>query len=102
MKTSLKILAAAGLALATLSGTAMARDNVSFGLSIGAPAPVYVAPAPTYVEPAYVAPAPGYYTEPAYVAPPVVAFNGYVGPRFYDHRRFEHREWREHHDHDRH
>ena len=95
MKTSLKFLAAAGLALATLSGTAMARDNVSFGLSIGAPAPapVYVAPAPYYAEPAYVAPA------PAYVAPPVVAFNGYVGPRYYDHRRFEHREWREHHDH---
>jgi hypothetical protein len=99
MKTSIKLLAATGLALATLSGAAMARDHVSLGLSIGVPPPppVYVAPAP-----AYVAPAPGYYDpgyyDPGYVAPappPVVAIGGTFGPgpRYYDHRRFEHRGW---------
>lgn len=100
MKTSIKLLAAAGLAMATLSGAAMARDSVSLGLSFGAPPPppVYVAPAPVYVEPA---PAPGYYA-PGYVAPappPVVAIGGTFGPgpRYYDHRRFDHRDWHDHH-----
>ncbi|HEY4370355.1 MAG TPA: hypothetical protein VGN52_00305 [Burkholderiales bacterium] len=96
MKTSLKLLAAAGLALATLSGTAMARDNVSFGLSIGAPPPppVYVAPAPVYV-----APAPAY-VEPAYVAPPPVVAIG-VGPGYHHHHR-DHRDWHDHDHHDHH
>ena len=42
MQTRYKILAAAGLAVAALGSTsAMARDNISFGLSIGVPGPVY-------------------------------------------------------------
>lgn len=84
-------------ALAALSGTAAARDNVSLSISIGAPLPVYAAPVyapPMYVPPpapayvsAYVASAP-VYLAPAYVAqPPRVAYYpapGY-GPRWHGH-----------------
>ena len=75
----------AGAALAAISGTAAARDNVSFSISFGvpapilaAPAPVYVAPAPVYYPPAPVyAPAPAYYYYPprvVYAAPPRVVY----------------------------
>jgi hypothetical protein len=100
MKTSTKILAAAGFALAALGSTsAMARDHVSFGLSIGVPGPYYAPPAPVYVQPpqyyappAYYAPPPVVYSRPApvYVAPPAVAYygggyygRGYYGPGYY-------------------
>ncbi len=63
----IKLLAAA-IGLAALSGTAAASGNVTFGIYVGAPAPVYVAPpAPIYVAPrvVYYRPAPVYYP-PAY------------------------------------
>ena len=63
-------LMATGAVLAAASGTALARGDISFGISIGVPvaaAPVYVAPPPPVV---YV-PAPRVYYEPArvYYAP---------------------------------
>ncbi len=63
----IKLLAAA-IGLAALSGTAAANGNVSFGIYVGAPAPVYVAPAPVYYPPrvVYAPPAPVYYGSPAY------------------------------------
>ena len=90
----------AGLAVVAMgfSGTAQARDNLSFSVSVGGPglvvgasnaypvysqprvvyvqpAPVYVQPAPIYVQPrpVYVQPAPVYYQpRPVYYsAPPV-------------------------------
>jgi hypothetical protein len=76
MKHGLKVLIGAAL-LAAVSGTAAARDNVRFSLSIGAPAYV-AAPAPYYYAPppvpAYYAPAPVYY-------PPAAAY--YPAPRVY-------------------
>lgn len=87
MKTSTKILAAAGLALAAMSGTASARAFV--GLSIGIPAPVYVAPAPVYAPPpVYIAPAPVYAP-----APPVyggVVVGGGYGYGYYHHPYYRH------------
>ena len=62
-----------GTLLATLSGAAAARDNVSFSIYVGAPA--YVAPAPVYY---YPPPQAVYYAPPAvYYAPPAV----YYAPR---------------------
>jgi len=54
------------LALAAMSGTATARDNVSFSISFGTPAPVY-AQVHAYSHP-----------QPVYYAPPRVV---YVQPR---------------------
>jgi len=58
-----------GAALTALSGSAAAHDRVSFGLSIGVPSPVYLAPPVAYypVPPVYYAP-PGYYMPPGYYA----------------------------------
>ncbi|HEY4370672.1 MAG TPA: hypothetical protein VGN52_01935 [Burkholderiales bacterium] len=87
MKTTTKILAAAGLALAAMSGSAMARPYI--GLSIGVPAPVYVAPAPVYAPPpVYVAPAPVYAPPPPVYGGVVVgSYYGrpYYPPRYYHH-----------------
>ena len=77
MKTNWKALMIGGALLAGLSGTAAARDNVSFSLSFGVPAPVYYAPPPPvyyaprayyYAPPpvAYYPPAPVYYAQPAF------------------------------------
>ena len=54
-----------GTLLATLSGTAAARDHVSSSISVGAPRVAYLAPAPVY-----------YYPPPqaVYYAPPVVYY----------------------------
>jgi hypothetical protein len=98
MKTAYKILAAAGIGIAALaSSSAMARDHVSFGISIGAPAPVYVAPpAPVYVPPpAYYAPPPAvvYRPAPVYVAPPAYGYYGYRGG-YYGPRHHHHHGWR--------
>ena len=57
--------------LAGLSGTAAARDNFSFSVSIGAPAyPIYSPPAPVY----YPAPRVYYAPSPFYYAPPPVYY----------------------------
>lgn len=102
MKTSTKLIAAAGLALAALSGSAMARDHVSFGLSIGVPGPVYAAPAPVYVAPPPVyAPPPAVYAPAPVYGPPAVVYSrgyygpGYYGPGYYGPRGYyhHHRRW---------
>jgi hypothetical protein len=73
MVNRLKLLLA-GTVLAVASGSAAAHGGrVSFGISVGVPAPVYVAPAPVYY-----APAPVYYVpRRAYYAPRRV----YYAPR---------------------
>ena len=80
MKTNWKAVILAGALLAGLSGTAAARDNVSFSIGFGVPAPVYVAPPPpVYYAPApvYYAPPEPYYYAPAYYAPaPAVVYYG--------------------------
>jgi len=77
MRHTIKVLLI-GAALAALSGTAAARDNVSFGIAIGAPAPVYVAPPPEY-----------YYPPPVYYGAPVYAYYGGYPYRGWD-ARFHH------------
>jgi hypothetical protein len=88
MRTMTLALAATSLAAALVSANAMARDNVSFSISLGVPGPVYAAPAPVYVvpSPAYYPPAPAYYppapiysSAPIYGAAPVY----YYPPRAY-------------------
>jgi hypothetical protein len=72
MNTKLKSLIIGGALLAGISGTAAARDNVSFSLSFGVPAYTYVEPYPS----AYYAPSAYYYDPPVYyAAPPVVYYN---------------------------
>jgi hypothetical protein len=76
MNNKLRIaLSAAALAAAALaSGTAAARDNISFSISFGTPyvpAPAYVyAPAPVYFHPP-----PVVYARPVYAPPRVVYYN---------------------------
>jgi hypothetical protein len=97
MKTNWKALLIGGALLAGLSGTAAARDNVSFSLSFGVPAPVYVAPpAPVYYAPpprVYYAPPPvAYYpAAPVYYGGPAFAFTIRDGHRYYGHRHY--RNW---------
>ncbi len=91
MNTKLKAVIVGGAMLAGLSGTAAARPDVNFSLSLGVPAyaPYYVAPAPVYYGP----PAPVYYApRPRVYYAPVRA---YYGPRYYyGHRHHHHRHWR--------
>jgi len=94
MKTTLKALLAVA-ALLAISGTASARDHVSFGLSIGVPAPVYVAPPAYYAPPpvvyaqpqAYYAQPQGYYAPPAPVYPYPYGY-GYRGREWHHHRHY--------------
>ncbi|HEX2824735.1 MAG TPA: virulence factor [Burkholderiales bacterium] len=85
----------AGAALIGISGTAAARVDV--GISLGFPAPVYVAPPPPVVyvppRPVYVAPpAPVYYAPaPVYYGPPAVI---YRGGRGWGHRHHHRGHWR--------
>ena len=98
MKNRLHALILGGALLAGASVPAMARDHVSFSLSLGAP----VYSAPVYAAPAYVAPAPVYYAPPPPVvyyrpAPPPVYYgpawgvNVYSGPGWRHHHH--HRHW---------
>ena len=87
MRNRLSLLMA-GTVLAVASGTAAARGDVSFGISIGvpvAPAPVYVAPPPVVYAPpppvVYYPPARVYYA-PAYYGPPAAV----VRYRYHRHR----------------
>ena len=97
MKTPMKVMVVAAAVAATLvgySGSAAARSNIDFNLSIGVPGVVY--------EPAYVAPPPVVYVpQPAYYPPPVYYAPGYYAPRAYwygdRHRGWERHEWRERH-----
>jgi hypothetical protein len=98
MKTNWKALMIGGALLAGLSGTAAARDNVSFSLSFGAPGPVYVAP-----------PAPVYYYGPRYYAPPPAVYYSPPAPVYYTQPAFgftighgHHRHWHGHHHHRHH
>ena len=76
MNAKWKVLVIGGALLAGVTGTAAARDSVSFSLSLGVPAyayappppPVYYAPSACYA-PApvvYYEPAPVYYSQPAF------------------------------------
>ena len=71
MVSRMKLLLA-GTVLAVASGTAAAHGRVSFGISVGVPAPVYVAPAPVYYAPApvYYVPRRVYYAPAAYYYAP--------------------------------
>ena len=90
-QTGWKLLAA-GLALAALSGTAAARDNVRFSISIGAPAPIY-APAPAYIyeRPVYYSAPPVIYAPPRVVYYPAPSYYYAPPPGHYGHR---HHGWR--------
>nr|WP_316640141.1 hypothetical protein [uncultured Roseateles sp.] len=70
MKTRHLMLTGLCLAGALLTGTAMARgnDDVQWSVTIGGGSPVYVRPAPVYVQP-------GYPVYPAYNS-----YNAYPGP----------------------
>lgn len=74
------LLVAAGLA-AGACGVAQAHTDLSVGLSLGVPAPVYVQPAPAYAEPVY-------YGHPGWD-------HGYYAP---DHRGWDHGDHRWGHD----
>jgi hypothetical protein len=79
-----------GGALAATAGMAAAGGNVSFGISVGIPAPVYVGPPVAYYpRPVYVAPPPVYVAPPVYYAPAPI----YYGPPVV------HRRWHHHHRH---
>ena len=82
----------AGAALIGISGTAAARVDV--GISLGIPAPVYVAPAPVYYAPpppVYYAPRPVYVQPaPVYYGPPAAYYYGPPGHRHWHH----HHGWR--------
>ena len=89
-------LIATGAVLAAASGTALARGDVSFGISIGvpvAPTPVYVAPPPVVYAPAprvYYEPARVYYAPAYYSAPVVVKYKHGHGHKRHGHH---HRHW---------
>jgi hypothetical protein len=87
MKTRWKA-ALAGLALVALSGTAAARDQVNFTLSIGTPAPIVYAPPVYYARPVYV---------PQRVYYPAVTTRYVV--RHYDRHDYwrDRRHWHRHH-----
>jgi len=102
-------LIAGGALLALMSGTALAHSDIQLGLSLGIPAPVYVAPAPSYYPPPryyaapparYVPPPPAYYSTPApvyYGSAP--GFSVYYGPSYRQIR--EGRDWHHYRDRDR-
>lgn len=86
MCNRLKLLLAS-VVLAVASGTAAAHSSVSFGISLGVPAPVYYAPPPAvYYQPApvYYAPGPVYYAPAYYYGPPAVVIRTHRG---FHHRR---------------
>ena len=98
MNAKWKALIIAGALLAGLTGTAAARDNVSFSLSFGVPAYTYYAPPPPvyYAPPAYYAPPPAVYYNPApvYYAQPAFGFTVRDGHRHgYRHGHRHHRHW---------
>jgi hypothetical protein len=97
MKTNWKVLIIGGALLAGLSGTAAARDNVSFSLSFGVPAYTYAPPPPVYYAPRayYYAPPPVVYYNPA----PVYYSQPAFGFTVRDGHRPGHRQWQGHNRH---
>ena len=94
MNAKWKTLVIGGALLAGLTGTAAARDNVSFSLSLGVPAYAYAPPPPVYYAPSayYYAPAPVVYYQPApvYYSQPAFGFTIRDGHR---HGYRNHRNW---------
>jgi hypothetical protein len=91
-RTVLSIIAGVGL-LALVPTAAMAHTDVSIGLNLGAPAPVYAEPAPVYTEPApvyYYNPAPAYYA-------PGVAYRDDDWYRWHRHHEWQEHRWHEEH-----
>lgn len=95
----------AGSMLLMAAPLASARDNVSWSVSVGAPAVAYPAYAPVYGPPVayarpapiYVEPLPVYYSPPPMVYAPQpyygrVYYNGYSRPYYWehDHRGYGH------------
>lgn len=83
-RTVLSIIAGVGL-LALVPTAAMAHTDVSIGLNLGAPAPVYAEPAPVYYGPA-----------PAYYGPTVV-YHDEDWYRWHRHHEWEQQRWHEEH-----
>ena len=83
-------LLAVGLGMVALSGTAAARDNVSFSITFGVPAPVYAqVHAYPYAQPVYYAQPRVVYAQPHVIhAPPRVVYYAapHYAPRHRDHR----------------
>ncbi|CAG2148929.1 hypothetical protein [Ralstonia mannitolilytica] len=75
---------------AALCASTAALAHVDVGVSIGVPAPVYVAPAPVYVPPPPVV----YRPAPVYAPAPVV-YGGYYRDDWRE-RAWRRHEWREH------
>ena len=92
MPHALKLLLGS-LAFAALSGTAMARDNISFSISIGTPLPVYAPPVYVAAPPVHVSYGYGY----AYAPPPRVVYYAtpYPAPRWHS-REYGHHHGRGH------
>jgi len=85
MKHNKHIILPVLLGAAALFTSSLAMAHVDVGISVGVPAPLYVAPAPVYVAPppVYVA-AP----QPAYVVGAPVIVIGWHGNRYWDGRRY--------------
>ncbi|CBJ36712.1 putative signal peptide virulence protein Vrg-6 [Ralstonia solanacearum CMR15] len=89
MKRTLLAFVLGGVALCASTA---ALAHVDVGVSIGVPAPVYVAPAPVYAPPPPVI----YQPAPVYAPAPVVVGGGYYRDPYWREREWRRREWREH------
>ncbi|MCK4122877.1 hypothetical protein ACI2TT_22005 [Ralstonia nicotianae] len=82
---------------AALCASTAALAHVDVGVSIGVPAPVYVAPAPVYAPP----PPMIYQPAPVYAPAPVVVGGGYYRDPYWREREWRRHEWREREWHER-
>lgn len=85
-----RMLISLGLGAVILGASGMANAGVSFGVNVGLPVPVYVAPTPVYAPP----PPPTYIAyQPAPVVAPVVVI-GWHGGQYWDgHRWWSRHDW---------
>ena len=97
---SVRLLAAASLAIAAPLSIAHGSPDVNWSISIGTP-PVYAPPAAVYMQPApvYVQPQPVYVQPAPVVAAPVITYGQPYYVREVGPERFRHHHWR--HDHRR-